>query len=295
MGADRLNDLTHKAAQVMLNSRRRGRMASGLGTGFASDSIEDIAQETALRVLSLDRSVELKGANLNAYVAGIARTVIREWEPADSGRLEADQRALRLFREMCFREAQVLGRELTQAEMNFVEGRVTSEMREQGRSVSADFRSGGRAATDLSDLTAESRPTSRGGGRRDGDAFDTAAAGIEARGRKGFYHARAHAYNMMAEAAGAPPAKRACLSRFTAAQARRVMGSVADGPVEAIRQWEAGLDNPLTEALFAPFGDTDGDTRRQIVDLLSSSSYCRELWDSATIFADSTYSPGGTE
>ncbi|WP_375000207.1 hypothetical protein [Aeromicrobium sp. CTD01-1L150] len=100
---------------------------------------------------------------------------------------------------------------------------------------------------------------------------------------QGKFTARREAWDTLATATGAPPARPRSMRVHHATAARKQI-KAAGGAARVAADWDAGRDDATTEALFAPFGgsELDGTGRERVVELLTRhQAYAEELWAAA--------------
>lgn len=105
--------------------------------------------------------------------------------------------------------------------------------------------------------------------------------------------ARRLAWNAVAEAASVPLAREGSLSQRHATRYRGIMLNHDDQVMGACRDWDRGIDNEATKALFAPFGsDLTPDEEEKVVDMLErlGGTKAQSMWESAVSFANNKHS-----
>lgn len=200
-----------------------------------------------------------------------------------------DRAAMRALSETVSLRAEELGRNLTERETQELADEIRASWHDPQHKPSRNFLQRARMArmgTIIDDEGHEVEGISPWGDSGTGTAADpdTPAGRVEAALNAGHPRAaRADAWDVLAQAAGAPTVARSSRSTQTAARCRRVMSDYPGGVYGAVDAWQRAEQDEGTIALFAPFGpNLDEDGADAVCAMLSAHpDVADDLWDAA--------------
>lgn len=260
---------------------------------------DDITQEALLAMMvNLDKGKDINNfkQNLSSVTANIT---VRSTETVFRAE---DRLAYRQFVEKCNALSNRENRSLTTAEERALEKEVLDEWHDPRHKPSKEFRIARTTERSLDANMYDSDGATLGSTlvsvpQQESvpvDSYmDRAFNALDEKGVASKALARRLAWNAVAEAASVPLAREGSLSQRHATRYRGIMLKHDDQVMGACRDWDRGIDNEATEALFAPFGpDLTSDEEEKVVDMLErmGGTKAQSMWESAVSFANNKHS-----
>lgn len=267
-------------------------------------SADDIAQETMLQVM-----IRLeKGSAVSDFRQLVSSVAANVTVRATQNKFRAeDRRAYRQFTDKVGAYEAKTGRTPSQKEQDVLAQEVLDEWHDPRHRPTKDFRtpltvdaSLDRPIGEGSEVTPGSllaSPETPDQYIEPGSFMDRAFDRHEAKGVAPKSEAKRLAWNAVAERNGTPLSQEGSLSQRKVTEVRRAIDE-RGGALAASRDYDLGLDNEATQALFAPFGEVNDDQKDQIVDMLTNlgPEYGEQVWQGAAAYANSKHlSPAGGE
>lgn len=261
------------------------------GVPFAGQ--DDLIQDVAVEVLGAREGSVVT----EQFVHAVARRVVTR--SVGHVRLSPVNRAaMKQFSRAVADRESVLGRALSEREMDVLAAAIREGWHDQAHRPSPDFRAqAARSTTVVLDPAVHDVPApfdveseALGGDGEVGPALAAAVAAMDA-GATREELARMY-WNITAESGGAPAARAGSVSKRQFTRARAMMAARPGGVMGAVRQWERGEVDASTEMLFYPFGRLDEGGRDEVCRLLRENpARAADLWSSALAFASTAHSP----
>lgn len=262
-----------------------------------SVDVDDVAQETlliTLKAIQDGKSIE----NLTGMLNRVARNITSR--STETVFRAEDRVAYRQFVEKCNALMSRENRSLTVAEERVLEQEVLDEWHDPRHKPSKEFRIARTTERSLdaammdSDVTLGSSLVSveQQEAIPVDSYMDRAFNALDEKGVASKALARRLAWNAIAEAANVPLALEGSLSQRHATRYRGIMLKHDDQVMGACRDWDRGIDNEATEALFAPFGpDLTADQEEKVVVMLErlGDTKAQSMWESAVSFANNKH------
>lgn len=263
---------------------------------------DDIAQETMLQVmLRLEKGADV--VNFRQLVSSVAANVTVR---ATQNKFRAeDRRAYRQYTDKVEAKENELDRSLTTKEQDALAKEVLDEWHDPRHRPSKDFRvamtvdasldrpiAEGSEVTPGSLLAASNRPDQY---IEPGSFMDRAFDKHEEKGVAPKSESKRLAWNALAERNGSPLSQEGILSQRKVTEIRKAIDA-RGGALAASRDFDRGISNEATEALFAPFGELDDAGKDQVVDMLTElgPDYGEQVWQGAAAYANSKHlAPAG--
>ncbi|WP_375000155.1 hypothetical protein [Aeromicrobium sp. CTD01-1L150] len=285
---DSLHDETATSSlspeELMTTAQRSARIwwsrQSG-PVGHAGMDVDDVASEAVVALLQQRE----RGADIEYEKAFVDR--IAKIAPT-TGPGSVDRRARAMFRDRIAGFEQEHHRHPTRLERSDIADDIRAGWHDPRHRPSVGFEDETRQVW----FEDYDRPAEASAARQAPAAGETVNHGIEGAldqledsdgSCQGKFTARREAWDTLATATGAPPARPRSMRVHHATAARKQI-KAAGGAARVAADWDAGRDDATTEALFAPFGgsELDGTGRERVVELLTRhQAYAEELWAAA--------------
>ena len=251
---------------------------------------EEIAGETVVRVIKALRKdpTGLAQVNLNGYVHQVARSVATRITDEGGAVSSANVKAWKVLQQRRSERAAELGHDLTPAELITLADEIRMSF-PPGRRPTPHFYEVSIVKTlDVNQYDhGDENPLHPEPSYLPPDTNDYVETVERVLDEQGARMARNHAWNLVANGAGAPTVAAGTISERQAANARRTISEYPGGVLGACRDYRSKTLDPATaDALFAAFGELDRDGRSDVADtLIQYRGLCDDLWDSGVSMA----------